>query len=55
MVAVFCQALSVFPVFDGGDLLPSSSATNLLPLMLGVFFLLRSEAYFLEVVFFLGA
>ena len=38
VVAVFCQALSVFPVLDGEDLFPGSSATNLLPLMLGFFF-----------------
>ena len=37
MVAVFCQALSVFPISDGGDLFPGSSAINLLPLMLGFF------------------
>ena len=50
VVAVFCQTFSIFAVFDGGDLLPGSSAINLLPLMLGVF-LLRSEACFAEVVF----
>ena len=38
MVAVFCQMFSVFGVFDGGDLLPGSCAINLLPLMVGVFF-----------------
>ena len=46
---MFYQALYVFPVSDGGDLFPGSSATNLLPLMLGVF-LLRSEACSTEVV-----
>ena len=54
VVAVFCQALSVFPVSDSGDLFPSSGATNLLPLTLGFFsfffFLLRSEACSTEVV-----
>ena len=54
VVAVFCQALSVFPVFDGGDLLPSSSATNLLPLMLGVFFV-KVGGMFCQGCFFLGA
>ena len=36
-MAVFGQALSVFPVSDGGDLFPGSSAINLLPLMVGFF------------------
>ena len=43
MVAVFCQALSVFPVSDGRDLFPGSSATNLLPLMLGFFLTLLPD------------
>ena len=38
MVAVFCQTFSIFAVFDGGDLLPGSSAIIVLPLMLGVVF-----------------
>ena len=38
-MAVFCRALIVFPVLDGGDIFPGSGATNLLPLMLGFFFL----------------
>ena len=37
VVAVFCQALSVFPILDSGDLFPSSGATNLFPLTLGFF------------------
>ena len=48
VVAVFCQALSVFPISDSRDLFPSSDATNLFPLMLGFF--LRSEACSTEVV-----
>ena len=40
VVAVFCQALSVFPVSDSGDLFPSSGATNLFPLMV-VFFMVK--------------
>ena len=43
VVAVFCQALSVFPVWDGGDLFPGYSATNLLPLMLGFFLTLLPD------------
>ena len=38
VVAVFCQTFSIFAVFDGGDLLPGSSAIMVLPLMLGVVF-----------------
>ena len=37
VVAVFCQAHSVFPVSDSGDLFPSSGTTNLFPLTLGFF------------------
>ena len=54
VVAVFCQALSVFPVSDSGDLFPSSGATNLLPLMLGVFFV-KVGGLFCRGCFFLGA
>ena len=38
VVAVFCQALSVFPISDSGDLFPTSGATILFPLTLGGFF-----------------
>ena len=54
MVVVFCQTLSIFAVFDGGDLLPGSSATILLPLMLGVFFV-KVGGLFGRGCFFLGA
>ena len=37
VVAVFCQALSVFPITDSGDLFPSFCATILFSLMLGFF------------------
>jgi hypothetical protein len=54
VVAVFCQTFSVFTVFDGGDLLPGSSAIILLPLMLGVFFV-KVKGLFCRGCFFLGA
>ena len=54
MVAVFCETLSVFVIFNGGDLLPGSSATILLPLMLGVFFV-KVGGLFGQGRFFLGA
>ena len=38
VVAVFCQALSVFPISDNGDLFPSSGTTILFLLTLGFFF-----------------
>ena len=44
-----------FVVFDGGDLLPGSGTISVLPLMLGVVFLLRSEACLAMVVFNLDA
>ena len=37
VVAVFCQALSVFPISDSGDLFPSFCATILFSLTLGFF------------------
>ena len=49
VVAVFCQALSVFPILDSGDLFPSFCATIFFPLMVGFFFQ-WSKAYSIEVV-----
>ena len=37
VVAVFCQALYVFPITDGGDLFPSFCVTILFSLALGFF------------------
>ena len=54
MVAVFCQALTIFPILDGGDLFLGSGATNLLPLMLGFFFV-KVGGLFSRGCFFLGA
>ena len=52
VVVVFCQTLSIFAVFDGGDLLPGSSAIILLPLMLGVLTFCKGRRRVLPRLFF---
>ena len=55
VVAVFCQTFSVFAIFDGGDLLPGSSAIMVFSLMLGVVFFVKVGGLFGRGLFCLDA